>query len=125
MNCVVNVKHVRTPVFLESGKKLSSRKFITISEIKDSNNFQQVFTWNPSSDTFQRKISESYLLRKLASTLDTSIERLFDELEYRKRVLAHMVEHGIRDYKSVNMVLNRYYNNPTAFQKEFLEKPGW
>jgi len=125
MNCVINVKHVRTPVFLESGKRLSSRKFINISEIKDANNFQEVFTWNPSTDTFQEKLAESYLLKKMASSLDIPIERLIDELEYRKRVIVHMVEHNIRDYRSVNKVLSKYYNNPQLFQKEFLEKPKW
>jgi len=125
MNCVINVKHVRTPVFLESGKRLSSRKFINISEIKDANTFQQVFSWNPSSDTFNERLTESYLLKKMATSLDIPIERLIDELEYRKRVLVHMVEHNIRDYRSVNKVLSKYYNNPQLFQKEFLEKPKW
>ncbi len=125
MNCVVNVKHVRTPVFLESGKRLSSRKFTSISEVRDANTFQEVFNWNPSSDTFRESISESYLLRKLALSLDVPIEKLLDELEYRKQMLVHMVEHGIRDYKSVNKVLSKYYNNPQLFSKEFLEKPKW
>jgi flagellar protein FlaI len=125
MNCVINVKHVRTPVFLESGRSLSSRKFITISEIKDANTFQEVFSWNPSTDNFQENLSGSYLLRKMASSLDISIEKLVDELEYRKRVLMHMVEYNVRDYKSVNKVLSKYYNNPQLFQKEFFEKPKW
>jgi hypothetical protein len=125
MNCVINVKHVRTPVFLESGRRLSSRKFVSISEIKDANNFQEVFSWNPSTDTFQEKLSESYLLRKMAASLDIPIERLLDELEYRKRVLVHMVEHNIRDYRSVNKVLSKYYNNPQLFQKEFLGESKW
>jgi len=125
MNCVINVKHVRTPVFLESGKRLSSRKFVSISEIKDANNFQEVFAWNPSTDTIKENLSESYLLRKMAASLDVPIEKLIDELEYRKRVLSHMVEHNIRDYRSVNKVLSKYYNNPQLFQKEFLEKPKW
>ncbi|MCK4313306.1 type II/IV secretion system ATPase subunit [Candidatus Bathyarchaeota archaeon] len=125
MNCVVTVKHVRTPVFLESGKRLSSRKFISISEIRDASTSQEVFSWNPSTDFFQEKLSESYLLRKTASSLDISMEKLLDELEYRKRVLTHMVEHNIRDYQSVNKVLTKYYNNPQLFQKEFLEKPKW
>jgi flagellar protein FlaI len=125
MNCVINVKHVRTPVFLESGRRLSSRKFISISEIKDANTFQEVFSWNPSTDIFQEKLSESYLLKKMATSLDIPIEKLIDELEYRKQVLIHMVEHGIRDYRSVNKVLSKYYNNPQLFQKEFLEKPKW
>lgn len=122
MNCVITVKHVRTPVFLESGKRLSSRKFISVSEIKDAKNFQEVFGWNPSTDVFQENLSESYLLRKMALSLDISMERLVDEVEYRKRVLIHMVEHNIRDYRSVNKVLSKYYNNPQLFQSEFLEK---
>jgi flagellar protein FlaI len=122
MNCVINVKHVRTPVFLESGRRLSSRKFISVSEIKDANSFQEVFSWNPSNDTFQDRLAESYLLKKMAASLDIPIERLLDELEYRKRILMHMVEHNIRDYRSVNNVLSKYYNNPQLFQREFLEK---
>jgi flagellar protein FlaI len=125
MNCVINVKHVRTPVFLESGKRLSSRKFISISEIRDASSFHEVFTWNPSTDTFQENTTDSYLLKKMASSIDIPIEKIIDELEYRKRVLIHMVEHGIRDYRSVNKVLSKYYNNPQLFQREFLEKPKW
>jgi flagellar protein FlaI len=125
MNCVINVKHVRTPVFLESGKRLSSRKFISISEIKDAGSFQDVFTWNPSSDTFQDNLAQSYLLRKMSQSLDIPVEKLLDELEYRKRVLLHMAERGIRDYRSVNNVLSKYYNNPQLFQKEFLGKSEW
>jgi len=125
MNCVINVKHARTPVFVESGKRLSSRKFISISEIKDSNTFQEVFNWNASSDIFREDLSESYLLRKMAISLDIPIEKLVDELEYRKRVLVHMVEHNIRDYRNVNKVLSKYYHNPQLFQREFLEKPKW
>jgi len=125
MNCVINVKHVRTPVFLESGKRLSSRKFINISEIKDANTFQEVFSWNPSTDIFKENLSESYLLKKMAASLDIPIEKLIDELEYRKQVLMHMVEHNIRDYRNVNKVLSKYYHNPQLFQREFLEKPKW
>jgi len=125
MNCVIAVKHVRTPVFLESGKRLSSRKFISISEIRDASAFQEVFRWDPSTDIFQEKLSESYLLRKMASSLDIPMEKLLDEFEYRKSVLMHMVERNIRDYRSVNKVLSKYYNNPQLFQREFLEKPKW
>jgi len=125
MNCVITVKHVRTPVFLETGIRLSSRKIIDISEIKSADNIQEVFSWNPSTDIFQGNLSESYLLEKIASSLDVPIERLLDELEYRKRVLMHMVEHNIRDYRSVNKVLSKYYNNPQLFKREFLEKPKW
>jgi flagellar protein FlaI len=125
MNCVINVKHVRTPVFLESGKRLSSRKFTNIAEVRDASTLQEVFTWNASTDIFQENLAGSYLLKKMAASLDIPIEKLVDELEYRKRVLLYMAERSIRDYRSVNSVLSKYYNNPQRFQKEFLEKPKW
>ncbi|MEM1592647.1 MAG: type II/IV secretion system ATPase subunit [Candidatus Bathyarchaeia archaeon] len=125
MNCVITVKHVRTPVFLESGKKLSSRKFVSVTEIKDYENYQEVFSWNPSTDSFNEKLEESYLLSKMAESLGIGVEKLIDEIEYRKRILSHMVEHGIRDYKSVNRILSKYYNSPELFQREFLEKDWW
>ncbi len=122
MNCVINVRHVRTPVFLESGRRLSSRKFISISEIKEGGAFQEIFGWNPSTDTFQENIGDSYLLRRLAANIDVPVERLISELDYRKQVLTYLAEHGIRDYKSVNRVLSKYYNNPQTFQQEFLDE---
>ncbi len=118
MNCVIAVRHVRTPVFLESGKRLSSRKFVQVSEIKDTNSTVNVFDWNHSSDIFQEKLEESILFKRIARRLDMSLERLINEFEYRKKVLVSMVEHNIRDYRSVNTVLSKYYHNPSALHGE-------
>jgi flagellar protein FlaI len=122
MDCVIVVKHVRKPIFLEHGKTLSSRKFITIAEIKDANTFSDVFTWNPSADTFQENLTNSLLLDKLAKSLDISKDLLIEEIENRKRILLDMAERGIRDYQSVNRVLTKYYQNPKLLQKEFFDK---
>jgi len=111
MNSVIVVRRVRTPIFLESGKRLSSRKFIRVSEIKDANTLHDVFDWNASTDTFQENIEDSLLLKKIATRLDVSLERLISEFEYRKHVLLDMVEHNIRDYRSVNRILSKYYNS--------------
>jgi len=125
MNCMIVVKHVRKPIFLEDGRKLSSRKFIKVVEIEDVNNIHEVFTWNPSNDFFQAKLDESYLLDKIAEELDISLDVLLNELERRKEILLEMVEHNIRDFKSVNKALSRYYQNPRLLRQEFFEKEGW
>ncbi|MEM2916800.1 MAG: type II/IV secretion system ATPase subunit [Candidatus Bathyarchaeia archaeon] len=125
MNCVIVVKHVRTPIFLQSGKKLSSRKFIRVSELKDVNTIHDVFTWNPTYDSFQENLSNSYLMAKIAKSLDISVDRLMKELENRKHVLLYMMEHGIRDYRSVNKTLSRYYQNPRFYKENFARKMGW
>jgi len=118
MNCVIVVRHVQTPVFLETGKKVSSRKFVQVSEIKDANQIVDVFGWNASSDIFQERLEESILLKRLARKMDIPFERLMAEFEYRKKVLQNMVEHNVRDHRSVNNVLSRYYHNPSVLQTE-------
>jgi len=120
MNCVIVVRHVRTPVFLGSGKKLSSRKFVQVSEIKDANSTVDVFGWNASSDIFQERLEESILFKRIARRLDISLERLIKEFEYRKKVLLSMVEHNVRDYRSVNKVLSKYYHNPSVLHSKSL-----
>jgi flagellar protein FlaI len=125
MNCAIVVKHVRTPIFLETGKRLSSRKFISIKEIKSADSINEVFSWNPSSDIFQENISNSYLLQKIAKNLDIPVERLLDELEHRKRVLLEMMEHSVRNYRDVNNILNKYYHNPRIMPEDLAKKSGW
>lgn len=125
MNCVIVVKHVRTPIFLESGKRLSSRKFINIQEIKSAESINEVFSWNSTSDIFQENIAKSYLLQKIAKNLDVPTERLLVELDRRKNVLVKMVEHNIRNYREVNSVLNKYYYNPHLASEDLARKLGW
>jgi flagellar protein FlaI len=121
MNCMIVVKHVRPPAFLESGRRLSSRKFVRVAEVKDANTIKDVFLWNPSMDSFQEDLKESYLLSKTAKNLDVPLDALFEELERRKQILLEMVEHNIRDFRSVSRTLSRYYKNPHLVREEFLK----
>jgi len=122
MNCMIVVKHVRSPAFLESGRRLSSRKFVRVAEIEDANTIHDVFSWNPSTDTFQQDLEGGYLLSKIAKNLDVPLDVLFEELERRKKMLLEMVEHNVRDFRSVNRALSRYYKNPSLVREEFFEK---
>ncbi len=126
MNCMIIVKRVRPPSFLEASHKFSSRKFLRIAEIKDADAIHNVFRWNPTMDTFQHDLEESYLLSRIARDLDITIEVLFEELEKRKQILSKMVERGIRDFRSVSIVLSRYHKNPRLVVNEFIkEDAGW
>lgn len=112
MNSAIIVKHVRTPIFLSGEKRLSSRKFIRVAEIKNANSIRDVFTWSPSTDTFQADLDDSYLIGKIARDLDVPVERVMDDWQQRKKLLLDMAEHNIRDYRSVNNALSKYYYNP-------------
>jgi archaeal flagellar protein FlaI len=126
MNCMIIAKRVKASAFVESGNKFASRKFARITEIKDADAIHDVFRWNPSMDAFQNNLEESYLLSRIARDVDISIDALFEELEKRKNILASMVERGIRDFRSVSIVLSRYSKNSNLVADEFIEtNAGW
>jgi len=122
MNCAIVVKHARSPIFDQSGRMLSSRKFVRISEIKNVNTIHDIFSWNASSDTFQEDLSNSFLLKKIAKSLNISMERLMRELENRKKMLLSLVEQNIRDYHSLNDALSKYYHDLQLRSEKFSEK---
>ena len=78
----------------------------------------EVSKWNPGTDTFDDSFTESYLLKQMALDLDLSVDYLVEELERRKEILLWMANMSIRDYQSVNDVLNKYYNDPAAMYQK-------
>ncbi|MGF3522014.1 MAG: type II/IV secretion system ATPase subunit [Candidatus Bathyarchaeia archaeon] len=105
MNCVIVVKQVKTPTFLGFDKKTSSRKFVRISEIDSNGGIHDVFKWNASGDYFQANLEGSYLLDKIAKSLDVPFSVVMQEFERRKQILLKMVERGLRDFRSVHKAL--------------------
>jgi flagellar protein FlaI len=116
MNCAIIVKHVRAPIFLSGEKRLSSRKLVRVTEIENANSLRDVFTWTASADAFKADLNSSYLIQKIARDLDTSVDKVMDDLEQRRKTLLHMAEHNIRDYRSVNAALSEYYYTPRTSQ---------
>jgi flagellar protein FlaI len=119
MNCVIVVKQV-TMGFNPSERKGSSRKFTKIAEIDSNGQSREVFTWNLSSDTFQCKLDESYLFNKIAKASDVPVSVVEQEFERRKKILLSMVEHNLRDFRSVHKALNSSLNLD-ALNKEAVE----
>ena len=106
MNCVIVVKQVKTPGFVPSERKISTRKFVQVSEIDSGGAIHDVFSWNLSSDSFQQNLQESYLLNKMTKNLDVPLSLVMQELERRKQILLKMVDKNLRDFKSVHKALS-------------------
>jgi flagellar protein FlaI len=118
MNCVIVVKHVTSPLFVSGERRSSNRKFVNIAEVTRSGGTVEVSKWNPGTDTFDDNFAESYLLKQMALGLDLSVDYLVEELDRRKDILLWMANMNIRDYRSVNEVLNTYYNDPAAMYQK-------
>jgi flagellar protein FlaI len=118
MNCVMVVKQVKTPSFAPLDRKVSSRKIVRVAEINPSGAIHDVFLWNPSVDAFQQDLDQSYLLNKIAKSLDVPLSVVIQELERRKRILLKMVEKNLRDFRSVHKALSNSINEPDLADKK-------
>lgn len=110
MNCVLVVKQVKPITFGSLNKKASTRKIVRISEIDSNSSIHDVFSYNPSSDDFQEDLNQSYLLAKIAKSLDVPKSIVIQELGRRKQILLKMVEKNLRDFRSVHKALNSSLN---------------
>jgi flagellar protein FlaI len=122
MNCVIVVKQVKTPNYILSDRKISTRKFVRISEINNSGTITDTFNWNSTTDTFQDNIQESFLLNKIAKALDVPFTVVLQELERRKQILLKMVEKNLRDFRSVHRALSSEINLPEEIPEEIKEQ---
>jgi flagellar protein FlaI len=122
MNCVIVVKQVRTPTSASFERRTSSRKFVRVSEMDNAGNVRDIFTWNPSSDTFQVNLEQSYLLAKIAKGLDIPTSVVLQEHQRRKQLLLKMVEKNLRDFRSVHKALSSSVSLLDLTDKEPLEE---
>jgi flagellar protein FlaI len=122
MNCIIVVKQVRTPNFISIGHKVSSRKFVRVSEMDATGNTHDIFSWNPSDDNFKQDLQQSYLLAKIAKALDVPISVVLQELERRKQLLLKMVEKNLRDFRSVHRALSTSLSLLDPIDKKILEE---
>ena len=71
-----------------------------------------IFRWNPERDTIDNVGITSNTLVQIANLGGKSINELYSEIENRKIVLKHMINHNIRSVDEVNGVIELYYKDP-------------
>jgi flagellar protein FlaI len=118
MNCVIVVKQVKIPSFVSMERKVSTRKFVRISELDATGGLHDIFSWTSSVDAFQQNLEQSYLLTKIAKSLDVPTSVVMQELQKRKQILLKMVEKNLRDFRSVHKALTNSLNLPDAINNE-------
>jgi flagellar protein FlaI len=106
MNCIIVVKQVKNSSFISTERKSTARKFVKISELDATGAVHDVVSWNASTDSFEAKFDQSYLLNKISTNLDVPLTVVNQELQRREQILSRMVEKNLRDFKSVHNALN-------------------
>lgn len=72
----------------------------------------KLFQWNPERDTIDNVGVTSHTLQQIASLSGKTIPDLLSEIENRKIVLKHMINHDIRSVEEVNSVIELYHKEP-------------
>jgi flagellar protein FlaI len=86
-------------------------EIIALDETTGAPIINQVFKWNPISDTFDIS-NRSILLKQISDATGMSEKEISEELKGRMLVLEWMRFRKITNYRDVNAVINMYYNFP-------------
>ena len=112
MNCAIVIRRVKG----QDGK--STRRAISVQELKTSDAFHNAFKWDPKSDYFTPQLEDSEMLGRISSQTGKSMDDLLEEFERRKIILQWLVQRGERAYDKVAEVIGKYYRDPETLMKE-------
>ena len=101
-------------IYTPSG--VSFRRISEVAEVvgmeEGTVQLNKIFQWNPERDLIENVGITSHTLAQIANLSGYGINDLYNEIDNRKLVLRHMINHNIRSVKEVNGVLEQYYKNP-------------
>jgi len=116
MNVAMVIKRViRTD---ETGRPRPVRRITNIWEIEDYEKYREIAKWDPVRDTFNLKLSDSVVLRKISELTGKPMENLIEEIARRKAILEWLAANRIRSYKEVATYVQKYYVNSRAVLRE-------
>ncbi|MES3516468.1 MAG: type II/IV secretion system ATPase subunit [Natronomonas sp.] len=82
-----------------------------IPERDGSIDTRDVFSWDPSTDTFEQS-SRSYVLDSIAEERGWSDDRVWNEILVREEVLEYLLENDITDYRTVTGTIQAFTRDP-------------
>jgi flagellar protein FlaI len=112
MNCAIVIRRVKG----RDGK--STRKAISVQEIKTSDSYHNTFKWEPTSDYFIPQLEDSEMLGRISTQTGRSMEDILEELDRRNTILKWLSQRGIRSYGKVAEMIGKYYRDPESLMKK-------
>lgn len=120
MNNALHIQRVELPSEREG---LSfGRRIRTVWEIEEFDQYSEVSTWDPRTDTFDTWFEDSFLLRRIANNKGTTLNDILRELDEREKYLRDIVESGVRKQNAVAQKILSYYTQKRA--DKFEKKPS-
>jgi flagellar protein FlaI len=109
MNSAVHIQRVKLPN--EDGGVRFGRILRTVWEIEDFGKYKEIVKWDPSTDSFNTKLENSLLLKKIAQTSGMPLEAIIQELEIREAYVKYMVDNNLHEQREVTEKILNYYSD--------------
>ena len=105
---------MQSRIYAPSG--VAYRRISEVAEVvgieEDTIQLNRIYKWNPEKDIIENVGITSKTLTQIANLSGKSLYELSKEIENRKLILKHMLDHKIHNVNDVNGVLALYYDNP-------------
>lgn len=108
MNSAVHIQRVKLPN--DDGGVRFGRRLRTVWEIEDFGKYKEIVKWDPSTDSFNTKLENSLLLKKIAQTSGMPLEAIIQELEIREAYIKYMVDNDLHEQREVTEKILNYYS---------------
>jgi len=112
MNCAIVIRRVKGI----DGK--STRRAISVQEIKSSDSYHNAFKWDPKTDYFMPQLENSEMLERISTQTGRTMDEILEEYEKRKIILKYLVQTGVRAYDKVAEFVGKYYRDPEQIMKK-------
>ncbi len=112
MNCAIVIRRVKG----QDGK--STRRAISVQEIKSADQYHNAFKWDPKSDFFNPQLTDSELFQRISEQTGRDFDEILEEYEKRKIILKWLVQRGIRSYDKVAQTIGNYYRDSESLLKK-------
>lgn len=113
----------------KEGQPTFGRRIISLDEVVKFEEYNQIFHWDPAKDVHvanrseyinvlnqerepKTVLEESVRIQKLARDLGLNVRNLIDEIERRRTIFEWLQSKGIRNYRELATVFERYHNDP-------------
>ena len=107
INVASMVERVQLPSAI--GNITFGRRLTTISEVVDFEEYRQISTWNPLTDSFRVNFENSEQLRRIAIRNGLTLNDILNEIGHRVLLLRDLRAKGIRKNVDLAKFITNYY----------------
>jgi flagellar protein FlaI len=110
----LNIVCIQQLVYMNGKRARRVKSIVEITGIDQKTNnlrINELYKWNSVDDIFER-LGDSTVLAEIMEKRGWDRVRMSAELEKRQKVLQYMTDKGLRDYKSVSVVVHAFYMMP-------------